>query len=390
MRSSRALLLRTIYATVPVRLHLPLRQLVTCCLLVGVSGLVLAQADGALQPNLIPNPGFEDFRVRPIGWYYKGAQYTRVMRYWQSPTSASPDAYNADVRVPRHWAEKGFGEQVAQGGEAMTGLTLYGCANGKPHCREYIQAQLIESLVPGQRYRFSMWVASLERGMLCNRLGAAFTAAPIRYDDDRRLPAKPLAVFTEVADPGEGWIELTTEFTATGKEAYIVIGNFDDDASTQTGAPRAEPALPFAYYYVDDLALRKVAPILQVAAPADDLSQHELRSGEAITLRHVYFDTDSDELQPRSFRELDQLVRLMERFANFNVRIVGHTDNEGTPVYNEDLSRRRAKRVTDYLVQHGIERTRLSSEGRGQREPVATNDTADGRQLNRRVVAEVL
>ena len=365
---------------------LPLVALLTLT----VSG-VLAQAhEAAEQPNLIPNPGFEDFRVRPIGWYYKGAQFTRVMRYWKSPTAASPDAYNPDVRVPRHWAEKGFGQRRAHTGGAMVGLTLYGCADGKPHCREYLQAQLIEALVPGQRYRFSMWVASLERGMLSNNLGAAFVERPIRYDDDRRLPAKPLAVFSEVANPKDGWTELTVEFAASGREAYIVIGNFSDDASTATAPPRAEPHLPFAYYYVDDVALRKVAPLVQVATPANDLSRRELRSGEAITLRNVYFDTDSDELQPRSFRELDELVRLLQRFADARVRIVGHTDDEGTPTYNEDLSRRRAATVVAYLSAHGIAGARLSSDGRGQREPVAGNDTPEGRQLNRRVVAEVL
>ncbi len=351
---------------------------------------VEAQRSGEeAQLNLIPNPSFEDFRVRPLGWYYKGAQYNRVIRYWRSPTAASPDAYNPDVRVPRHWAEKGFGEQTPHSGGGMTGLTLYGCADGKPHCREYIQAQLIEPLVPGQRYAFSMWVAALERGLRCNRLGAAFTAAPLQYNDDRRLSLQPLAVFTKVANPGKAWKELRLEFVATGEEAYIVIGNFADDAATLTAAAPAEPALPFAYYYIDDVSLQKVNPILKVSTPASELTDHVLRPGEALTLRNVYFDTDSDELQPRSFRELNKLVQLMERY-DVRVRIVGHTDNEGTPDYNEELSQRRAATVVRYLESQGIAAHRLSNEGRGQREPVADNASATGRQLNRRVVAEVL
>ena len=362
---------------------------------------VLAQAapgDGQQQrqqrqPNLIPNPGFEEFRVRPIGWYYKGANYNRVMRYWRSPTAASPDAYNPQVRVPRHWAEKGFGEREAHGGGAMTGITTYGCADGKPHCREYVQAQLIEPLVPGQRYRFGVWVAALPRGLRANRLGAAFTGAPVAFDDDRRVPARPSAVFTEVARPGDGWLELTTEFTADGTEAYVIVGNFDDDDATQTAAPIGTEAagapLPFAYYYLDDVSLRKVAPIVPVAADPDDLSRRELRAGEAITLRNVYFDTDSDELQPRSFGELNKLAALLARYADARVRIVGHTDDQGTPTYNEELSRRRAASVVRYLSTRGVARARLASEGRGQREPVADNATAEGRQLNRRVVAEV-
>ena len=307
------------------------RILLVAMLLCHVCTQLSAQEE---QLNLIPNPGFEEFRVRPLGWYYKGAQYNRVIRYWRSPTSASPDAYNPDVRVPRHWAEKGFGEREALSGGAMTGLTLYGCADGKPHCREYIQAQLIEALVPGQQYEFSMWVAALPRGMRCNRLGAAFTSHPIQYEDDRRLPSTPLAVFSKVADPGSGWMQLNTKFVADGTETYIIIGNFDDDANTLTAPAIAEPALPFAYYYVDDVSLKKLAPIIQQETPPDDLSRMELRPGEAITLKNVYFDSDSDELQPRSFKELNKLVDLMHRFADVRVLIVGHTDNEGTPDYN--------------------------------------------------------
>lgn len=351
------------------------------------SVLVDAQSQ---QPNLIPNPSFEEFRVRPLGWYYKGAQYNRVIRYWRSPTAASPDAYNPDVRVPRHWAEKGFGQQTPFDGGAMSGITLYGCANGKPHCREYLQTQLIENLVPGQRYEFSMQVAALPRGMRCDRLGAAFLQQPVKYEDDRLVPALPAVVFTKVADPGNGWMELKTTFTATGDEIYILIGNFSTDEATRTAPPIEEPHLPFAYYYVDHVELRKLTPLIPVKVAANDLSRRALISGEVITLRNVYFDTDRDELQPRSFRELNKLVDLMQRFADVRVRIVGHTDNEGTPAYNEDLSQRRAATVVRYLEEHGIDPYRLENEGRGQVEPVATNDTAEGRQLNRRVVAEVL
>ena len=350
---------------------------------------VLAQAPPASPPNLVPNPGFEDFRVRPLGWYYKGANYNRVMRYWHSPTAASPDAYNPDVRVPRNWAEQGFGQRTPHGGAAMSGLTVYGCAGGKPHCREYLQVQLLEPLVAGQRYRFRVQVAALPRGLRCDGLSAAFAKTPQRHEDDRRLDLTPMAAFAGVADPGDDWRELATEFTAAGGELYLVFGNFSPEEDTRTVAPAVADALPFAYYYVDDVSLAKVPPLLPVAAAPDALSARALTPGEAFTLRNVYFDTDSDELQPRSFRELDQLVKLMRRFPAADVRIVGHTDDEGDAAYNEDLSRRRAARVVQYLEDGGIAAARLSSEGRGLREPVADNATAGGRALNRRVVAEV-
>ena len=337
----------------------------------------------------MPNPGFEDFRVRPLGWYYKGANYNRVMRYWQSPTAASPDAYNPDARVPRNWAEQGFGQQAPHGGEAMSGLTVYGCADGKPHCREYLQVQLLEPLVAGQRYRFRVQVAALPRGLRCDGLSAAFAKTALRHDDDRRLDLRPTAVFEGIADPGDGWRELSADFTAAGGELYLVFGNFKPEEDTRTVAPDAADALRFAYYYVDDVSLVKLRPILASAIPEDDIADRALTPGAALTLRHVYFDTDSDELQPRSFRELDKLADLMARYGEARVRIVGHTDDEGGHDYNVDLSRRRAARVVRYLEEAGIAAARLESAGRGETEAVASNATAEGRALNRRVVAEV-
>ncbi len=356
-------------------------------LLVWGGAEVFAQADSAR--NLLPNPGFEEFRVRPIGWYYRGEQFDRVMRYWRSPTAASPDAYRPGVRVPVHWLRQGFGERAAHGGGAMIGLTLYGCAEGKPHCREYVQTQLIEPLVAGQRYRFSVWVATLDGGLHVDQLAAAFTERALGYADERPLDLAPEVAFGGVRQTAGEWIELSREFVATGDEHYIVLGNFADDAHTVTGEATMVPELPFAYYYLDDASLTKVDPILAVEPAEGDLARKSLRRGTSLTLEHVYFDRDSDELEPRSFVELDKLAALMRAAAGRNVRIIGHTDAEGDPAYNDDLSRRRAARVVAYLQARGVEPVRLSSEGRGMSEPVAENDSGEGRALNRRVVALV-
>ena len=348
----------------------------------------LAQADPPAYPNLVPNPGFEEFRVRPLGWYYKGANYTRVLEHWFSPTAASPDAYSPAVRVPAHWAGEGFGQRRPYAGEAMTGITVYGCGEGKPHCREYAATPLAEELVAGQTYRFSMRVASLPRGLRVDQLGAAVVGEAPRHDDDRRLELRPVVRFERVAEPADGWLELTGEFAAEGGEAYLVIGNFAADEATGALPAPAGPQLPFAYYYLDEVCLRKTEPLLPVP-PAGDLGAEALVSGEVIELRNVYFGHDDAELEPRSSRELDQLVGLLERYPAARLRIVGHTDATGTEAYNRELSRRRAAAVVAYLEAAGVSADRLTSEGRGLSEAVADNATERGRALNRRVVAEV-
>ena len=353
--------------------------LATC----GSVAAALAQAGPPAYPNLVPNPGFEDFRVRPLGWYYKGANYTRVLEYWFSPTAASPDAYSPAVRVPAHWEGKGFGERRPFAGDAMTGITVYGCGEGKPHCREYAATPLNEELVAGQTYRFSLRVAALARGLRIDQLGAALLPRAPRHDDDRRLELEPVVRFTEVAEPGDGWLELSGEFAAEGGEAYLVLGNFAADEATRTLPAAAGPELPFAYYYLDEVCLRKTEPLLPVP-PASDLGAEALVSGEVIELRHVYFGHDDAELEPRSSRELDQLVALLARYPAARLRIVGHTDATGSEAYNRELSRRRAAAVVAYLESAGVAAERLTSEGRGLSEAVADNATERGRALSRR------
>ena len=68
----------------------------------------------AQQPilqNIVPNPGFERYANAPIGWAYKGSYFGEVMKYWFSATTASPDVYGPNVKVPADWADKGFGDQ---------------------------------------------------------------------------------------------------------------------------------------------------------------------------------------------------------------------------------------------------------------------------------------
>lgn len=89
--------------------------------------------------NIVPNPSFELYSNPPIGWFYKGDHYTEVMKYWSAATVASPDVFGPRVRVPSTWAEKGFGDKIPRTGHSMSGITVFGCDEGKPHCREYIQ-----------------------------------------------------------------------------------------------------------------------------------------------------------------------------------------------------------------------------------------------------------
>jgi len=100
----------------------------------------------------------------------------------------------------------------------------------------------------------------------------------------------------------------------------------------------------------------------------------------------VYFDFDSSELRPESITELERVVQFMNDIPTSTAKIVGHTDSIGTVEYNQALSDRRAKAVYDYLASRGVSPSRMQAIGMGESDPVADNATAEGRQLNRRVM----
>lgn len=115
-----------------------------------------------------------------------------------------------------------------------------------------------------------------------------------------------------------------------------------------------------------------------------------ITAGSSVTLNNIFFATNEATLKSESRYELDKLKALLESNPGWVIQIEGHTDNVGDEEYNLALSKARAEAVVKYLVDHGIPALRLSFKGFGAAEPVATNDTAEGRQQNRRVVFRIL
>jgi len=104
-----------------------------------------------------------------------------------------------------------------------------------------------------------------------------------------------------------------------------------------------------------------------------------------LRLEGVNFDFDKATIRPDARPILDEAATALKASPSVRVRIEGHTDSIGSARYNEGLSLRRAKSVRDYLVSKGVSITRLSVIGKGESEPIASNETREGRARNRRV-----
>ncbi|MCI3132987.1 OmpA family protein [Phenylobacterium aquaticum] len=112
------------------------------------------------------------------------------------------------------------------------------------------------------------------------------------------------------------------------------------------------------------------------------------RQGDNIVLNmpsDVTFPSDQSDIQPRFYGTLDQVADTLNQYPQTMIDVVGHADSTGAADYNQALSERRAASVAGYLVNRGVLRDRLYVAGRGEADPIASNDTPDGRAQNRRV-----
>jgi outer membrane protein OmpA-like peptidoglycan-associated protein len=112
------------------------------------------------------------------------------------------------------------------------------------------------------------------------------------------------------------------------------------------------------------------------------------RVGEGIKITFdsgILFETNSSTLQSEAKTNIRDLSVILNKYPDTNILVTGHTDFDGTEQYNQTLSEQRAKSVSDYTKGQGVNSSRLSIIGLGETEPIATNETSEGKQLNRRV-----
>lgn len=121
-----------------------------------------------------------------------------------------------------------------------------------------------------------------------------------------------------------------------------------------------------------------------------DLYLVPIEIGQVFRLNNVFFDFDKYDLRPESFVELDRVVKFLKEYSNIEIEMSAHTDSKGSDDYNYTLSDNRAASVRTYILSKGISSTRILSKGYGETKPVATNETDEGRQENRRVEFTIL
>jgi outer membrane protein OmpA-like peptidoglycan-associated protein len=128
----------------------------------------------------------------------------------------------------------------------------------------------------------------------------------------------------------------------------------------------------------------------EISPVTKDIYLTPIEVGLTVRLKNIFFDFDKTTLKKESFTELNRVVDFLKRNGSVEIEIAGHTDAKGSDDYNLSLSQGRSQSVVDYLVSQGIDGARLTAQGYGETKPLETNDTDEGRAVNRRVEFTVL
>lgn len=192
---------------------------------------------------------------------------------------------------------------------------------------------------------------------------------------------KPIATSIKVFDLKNNRVYFSKDLETTG---HVLI-------SVPTGADYALHVSNRDYLFEpDQFRCSEVRLIYNPLIIYKKLRKADQPTDQPIVLKNIFFESGSDKLKKESFFELDELTHFLQNRKSMKLKITGYTDNVGTVEDNLLLSESRARSVTNYLIKNGIESGRLIFSGKGESNPVDSNDTEAGRYQNRRIEFEIL
>lgn len=365
-----------------------------------------------IAQNLVPNGNFEAYKKCPNHFFLSDYLYD-----WYSPTKGTPDYFNECSRnkysVPKNFA----GISPAHSGRGYVGLILadneliYKSKLEKTYSyefndREILGVRLNESLIRNEIYCVNFYIKLSSKSLYkINQIDVFFSERKKRFKNIHSYEFIPQLKFNDTDfNKCFEWIMLCATYKPKSNKKYMLLGNFQKTTELNIKKIRDvnvnNNELSNAYYYIDDVSLFPISDSSQCKCNqkqqqespespglhlSDSLSLDSIEINEPVVLNNIYFKLDKAELLPSSYNELNRLLGFLRENPEMEIEIAGHTDSTGSDAYNKKLSRARAKAVVSYLVEKGIDSTRLSHEGYGSSRPVADNQTQEGRAGNRRV-----
>ncbi len=351
-------------------------------ILIAISGSYFAQETVEIQKNLVPNGSFENYR--------KKSSSIRQAIPWQQ--IASVDFYQQPLSNDTS-LQKG----------ARTGACYAGLRFQKKY-KEFLQVKLADALHRGTTYELEIYIRlAFWSNTSLKSFGALFTKAGYKGQGD----VLKTSLIDSVSKKGSfingyQWFKISGKYTADGGEKFLTIGNFS--AKIKKDIVRMNKfkfGFKEAYYFVDDISLVKAKEVKEkvkveivgsyyINAEDSVLTvKKDIKVGEKVTLKNIFFENSRYYILPESFPELNKLAQYLLRNPSMEVQINGHSDNSGSKSKNQKLSEQRAREVFEYLIKKGVQ-NKMYFKGFGSLNPIASNDTDAGKAQNRRVEFEII
>jgi outer membrane protein OmpA-like peptidoglycan-associated protein/Tol biopolymer transport system component len=215
------------------------------------------------------------------------------------------------------------------------------------------------------------------------------------YMLERNVALSPLIVWSGLVHDCLTDVPVTAKITVSDNESKKTIGVYTPNKSTgkytiilPAGTNyNIVVEAPFYAFFSKNINIPNLDSYQEIE---EKICLEPIIKGTTINLRNIFFDFNKALLRSESELELERLVRFMGEYPEISVEISGHTDSEGDDEYNMKLSLKRAEAVYDYLIRKGISKDRLIPKGYGKTQPLATNETEEGRQINRRTAVTII
>ncbi|HNW97086.1 MAG TPA: OmpA family protein [Bacteroidales bacterium] len=353
--------------------------------------LLLIKSTIISSQNLIPNPGFEDYKKDCFTSQLDSHDNIECLNNWFNPSFGLPGYENIKDKYSFHPFKPHKGN----------GMITLDITINYDTLSEYISVELKKALEKNTKYKLSFYLKVWENtGVVYNNLGIIFSENKIHKISRYELYKYTPQIIWENPVGSYEWLKYENYYIAKGGEKYITIGAFNKNNSVLKKILNIyKMNNSSARYYLDDITLESIEKLnlqentdaivnTEITTIIKDQPKTEIlniEKGKSIVLKNIFFEFNSAVLKDSSFTELNLLVKYLTENNNSSIQINGYTDNIGSAEYNKKLSEDRAKAVADYLISKNINKERINYSGFGKENPISSNENDEGRSKNRRV-----
>ena len=370
--------------------------------------------------NLVTNPSFESTGKGKL----KKLKQITVAENWESPTGLNADLFDKTKPLPCSAPNNSYGKEFPMDGNRYAGIVAYSYNNKEP--RTYLQTQLLGSLTKDVEYCVKYYVSLSDLSKYAvNNLGAYIGKDPLEEESKTDIIFEKEKEFNQVVlIPGNkilnaryNWEPVCGVYKASGKEKFLVIGNFHNNKDTKWEKLKKlknfqGTQIPKAYYYIDQVEVfiiedladcdcsnkMKAKTLESMVYHKDFMSEDGYTVEEQIKLTTVYFDMLSVKIERLMVKDLDNLGTIMLGSPEFKLELTGLTDQAELDAQSSDpenenikgLGTKRAEKVKAYLVEKGIEGSRILIKELDEGASNSKGATRLDRAKNRRVEVKLV